>query len=89
MGVDMEHLKHELKELIITEGGKDISPDEIGDDEALFGSDTALALDSLDALQISVAIHRKYGKRLNDSKEAMRAFANINTLAAFIVAPDE
>jgi acyl carrier protein len=85
MDLKLSALKHELKELIIKESGKEISPLEMKDDEPLFGSDSKLMLDSLDALQISVAIHHKYGKKLNDSKDAMRVLVNINTLADFII----
>jgi acyl carrier protein len=86
--MNLNDIKHELKVLIIQESGRDISPDEIGDKELLFGSDSKLALDSLDALQISMAIHHKYGKKLNDSKEAMRILVNIDTLADFITKAD-
>ncbi|MDR2790946.1 MAG: phosphopantetheine-binding protein [Campylobacteraceae bacterium] len=82
--IDLAALKLELKELIIKESGKEYDPRDIQDNEPLFGGESILNLDSLDALQISVAIHHKYNKKLNDSKEAMRALANINTLANFI-----
>ncbi|MDR1461141.1 MAG: acyl carrier protein [Campylobacteraceae bacterium] len=86
--MSLNDIKHELKVLIIQESGRDISPDEIDDKESLFGSDSKLALDSLDALQISMALHHKYGKKLNDSKEAMRILLNIDTLAKFITKVD-
>ncbi|MDR2081242.1 MAG: acyl carrier protein [Campylobacteraceae bacterium] len=82
--IDLTALKSELKEFIINESGKEYNPRDIRDDEPLFGEESMLNLDSLDILQISVAIRHKYNKRLNDSKEAMRVLANINTLANFI-----
>jgi acyl carrier protein len=82
--ISLSALKSELKELIIKESGKEYDPYSIKDNEPLFGEESALNLDSLDALQISVAIHHRYNKKLNDSKEAMRVLANINTLANFI-----
>ncbi|MDR2636012.1 MAG: phosphopantetheine-binding protein [Campylobacteraceae bacterium] len=82
--VDLVALKSELKELIIKESGKECNADSIKDDEPLFGEKSTLGLDSLDALQISVAIHHKYNKKLTDSKEAMRVLVNINTLANFV-----
>jgi acyl carrier protein len=82
--INLTALKSELKELIIKESGKEYNPYDIKDDELLFGENSVLNLDSLDALQISVVIHHKYNKKLNDSKEAMRVLANINTLANFI-----
>ena len=43
--------------------------------------DNALDLDSLDALQISMAIQKRYGVRMPDSKETRRALASFATLA--------
>ena len=75
----------ELKQLIIDECEKELTVDEISDDELLFGSDAALALDSLDALQISVAIQHRYGMRLVDSKETRRVMRSVATLAEYLV----
>ena len=84
IGSKDDNLKLELKELIIEECDKDIEADEISDDEVLFGSDTALELDSMDALQISMALHKKYGIDTNDSKKLRKIMASINTLADYI-----
>ena len=62
----MSDLKYELKKLIIEECEKDCQIEDIKDDEPLFGPDTILELDSMDALQISMAIHKKYGLKTND-----------------------
>ncbi len=80
----MENLKKELKQLIIDECEKDISIDEIGDDEILFGEDTKLELDSMDALQISMALQKEYGIDAKDSKKLRKIMASINTLADYI-----
>jgi len=84
IGSKDEKLKLELKELIIEECDKDIEPEDISDDEVLFGSDTELELDSMDALQISMALHKKYGIDANDSKKLRKIMASINTLADHI-----
>ncbi|AXH13849.1 acyl carrier protein [Malaciobacter mytili] len=84
IGSQDEALKLELKQLIIEECDKDIEPQEISDDEILFGSDTKLELDSMDALQISMALHKKYGIDANDSKKLRKIMASINTLADHI-----
>ena len=84
LGSKNEKLKQELKELIIEECDRDIEPEEINDDEVLFGSDTKLELDSMDALQISMALHKKYGIDANDSKKLRKIMASINTLADYI-----
>ena len=54
------------------------------DDEPWFGPDARLDLDSLDALQISIAIQKKYRVRMTDSKETRRALASLCTLADYL-----
>ncbi len=79
---DME-LKHALKELIIEECDKpELSPDDITDDQRLLGG--KLDLDSLDVLQICMAIKAQYGVRIEGSTDARKAMASINTLAKTI-----
>jgi len=53
-------------------------------DEPLFGVDSRLDLDSLDGLQLSVAIQKRYGIRLADSKDLRRALTSLTTLASYI-----
>ncbi len=79
-----EKLKADLKELIITECDLDITADEIGDDDTLFGSDSPIGLDSVDALQVSIAVQNKYGVVITDSKVLRRVMKTINTFADYI-----
>jgi acyl carrier protein len=83
---DLQTLKAELKQLIIDECEKECAPDDITDDEMLVGSDAPLALDSLDTLQLSLAIKQRYGKRIEGNNETRQALRSINHLAAFITA---
>lgn len=53
-------------------------------DEPLFGPDSRLDLDSLDGLQLSVAIQKRYGIRMADSKDLRRALASLTVLARYI-----
>lgn len=77
--------KRELKQMILDETGKtEIDPDSISDTEALFGVDAPLALDSLDGLQIAVALKQRYGVEVTDSKVLRRVMVNIDTLADFL-----
>ncbi|GHU34011.1 hypothetical protein AGMMS50256_27060 [Betaproteobacteria bacterium] len=84
----MTDLKLALKTLIVTVCDKDsdYDPASIADDEILFGSDTRLALDSLDALQLSMALQKRFGVRLTDSKETRRILANVANLSAWLTA---
>ena len=69
----------ELKALIVESCDKDCAPESITDDEILFGPEAPLQLDSLDALQVSMA--KKYGLRLPDSKETRRILSSVANLA--------
>ena len=79
-----EKLKMELKRLIVEECDITTDPGEIGDEEPLFGGDSKLGLDSIDALQISIAIQNKYNIIITDSKETRRVMRSITTFADFI-----
>jgi acyl carrier protein len=83
-GSSDEKLKRELKELIVQECDLDITADDINDDDALFGSDSPIGLDSVDALQISIAVQNKYGVVITDSKILRRVMKSINTFAEYI-----
>jgi acyl carrier protein len=83
-GSQDDAFKLELKKLIVSACNRDIAADSIGDDEALVGHGGRLALDSLDILQINVAIARHFGARIEDSKHALRVMKTVNTLADFI-----
>lgn len=73
-----------LKALILDACDKDEPAGGLSPDEPLFGPEARLALDSLDALQVSVAIHKKFGIRLADSKDTRRAMASLATLAGYL-----
>lgn len=73
--------KAQLKALILREADKEQDPASLPDDVALFGPDSLLALDSVDALQISMALQLAYGFAVTDPKVARRLFESINTLA--------
>ena len=62
---------------------EDISPEEIDADEPLFGE--GLGLDSIDALELGVAIRRQYGIQIETVNEEVKThFANVRSLARFI-----
>lgn len=74
-------LRQQLKALIIEACDKDCTPADITDDEILFGPEAPLQLDSLDALQISMAIKKTYGLRLPDSKDTRRILSCVANMA--------
>lgn len=83
-GSQDDAFKAELKKLIVAACNRDIDPASIGDTDSLIGSDSALGLDSLDVLQVNVAIAQRYGTRIDDTKHARRVMKSINTLADFL-----
>lgn len=62
-----------------------ISAEEIGDDQPLFGPGS-LGLDSVDALQLVVALDKNYGLKLSDTEVARKTMQTVNTIAAAIQA---
>ncbi|MGB9429038.1 MAG: acyl carrier protein [Gammaproteobacteria bacterium] len=83
--MDRELLKLELKRMIIAECQKNLTPEQIPDDAILIGSASGLDFDSLDALQIALAVKQKYGKRIDGNQGTRAALTSINTLADFIL----
>jgi len=83
-GSEDPDFKFELKKLIVSACNRETDPATIGDDDSLIGSDSALGLDSLDVLQVNVALGQRYQVRIDDTKHARRVMKTINTLADFI-----
>ena len=77
-------LEDEIKELIIESLElEDISPDDINEEEPLFID--GLGLDSIDALELGMALKKKYNLTLSsDKKENQKHFYSVKTLADFI-----
>ena len=77
-------LKEDLKKLIVEECDKEIDPKSIKDADIIFDPEHPLGLDSLDTLQISMALQNNYAIRLVDPKEARRVMISINTLSDYV-----
>jgi acyl carrier protein len=81
---DPAELKRALKAMIVKECDKDVDPSTITDEEQLIGGGP-LGLDSLDALQICMAVQEHYGVRIEDGPKARKALRNIDALAETIL----
>jgi acyl carrier protein len=81
----MDELEAEIKELIVEcLFLEDVAPAEIKSAEPLFEGG-GLALDSIDALEIGIAIQKKYGVKIDpDDKDVKEHFRSVQSLAAFI-----
>jgi acyl carrier protein len=75
----------ELSALVLEATEKTLEGAPLAADEPIFGPDARLALDSLDALQVSMALQKRYGVRLADSKETRRILSCVGNLADFLM----
>ena len=62
---------------------EDVRPADIPEDEPLIGS-TRLGLDSLDALELVLAIEREFGVKIGSSEESRQALTSVRTLVAYL-----
>ncbi|RRS05340.1 acyl carrier protein [Aquabacterium soli] len=79
-------MDQDIKELIISSLAlEDITPDDIDAEAPLFVK--GLGLDSIDALELGLALQKRYGVSVSsDSEETRRHFGSVKALAAFVTA---
>jgi len=82
----LQALELEIKDLIISSMSlEDTRPEDIDSAAPLFNE--GLGLDSIDALELGLALQKKYGVTLSaDSEDTRRHFASVQTLCAFVAA---
>jgi acyl carrier protein len=82
----MSDIEGELKRVIVETLSLDgVTPEQIDSQAALFGG--GLGLDSIDALELSIAIGRRYGVKIKADDERNREiFGSVRALATFIAA---
>jgi acyl carrier protein len=79
----MDKLIADLKEQIIEQLNlQDVKPEDIGDDQPLFGD--GLGLDSIDALELIVLLQQKYKVKLSNAEDGPKIFRSVHTIAEFI-----
>jgi acyl carrier protein len=76
-------LKLQIKRLMVENLMLQITAEEIADDIPMFGPG-GLGLDSVDALQLVVALDKNYGLKITDAEAAKGILQNVNTIAAAI-----
>ncbi|MEE2678586.1 MAG: phosphopantetheine-binding protein [Myxococcota bacterium] len=81
---DPEKLEHEIKELIVEALAlEDIGPSEIDPEAMLFVE--GLGLDSIDALELAMALEERYGVKIGeDPDQNQEIFASVRRLASFV-----
>jgi acyl carrier protein len=75
----------QIKSFLVEDLMLQITPQEIGDDQPLFGPGS-LGLDSVDALQLVVALDKRYGIKIPDAAVARKTMRTVTSIAAAIEA---
>lgn len=76
-------IRQDIKRLMIENLMLQIGPEEIGDDQPLFGPGS-VGLDSVDALQLVVALDKEYGLKITDPESARQILQSITTIATTV-----
>jgi len=82
---DTAQLKKRIKEIMVENLMLQVTADEITDSKALFGPE-GLGLDSVDALQLVVALDKNFGLKIPDPAAAKEILQSVDTIAAAIEA---
>ena len=82
---DTTQLKQRIKEILVENLMLQVTANDITDDKPLFGPE-GLGLDSVDALQLVVALDKSFGLKIPDPAAAKQILENVNTIAAAIEA---
>lgn len=78
-------LKSKIKSMMVEELMLQITAEEIGDETPIFGPD-GLGLDSVDALQLVVALEKQFGLKISEGKAAQGTLRCVNSIAEAIAA---
>ena len=80
---DVSDLKQKIKGMMVENLMLQVTAAEIGDDQALFGPGS-LGLDSVDALQLVVALDKNFGLKVPDPAAAKVILQSVNTIVAAV-----
>ena len=84
---ETKDLKLQLKHMIVeTLNLNDVDPAAILDDKPLFSGENTITLDSIDGIELIMAIQRNFGVRLDDQNVARNILNTVDSMAEFIVA---
>ena len=78
-------LKQRIKQIMVENLMLQVTPDEIANDKPLFGPE-GLGLDSVDALQLVVALDKNFGLKIPDPAAAKQVLQSVDTIAAAVSA---
>lgn len=78
-------LKTQIKQMMVENLMLQVTADEIADEQALFGPGS-LGLDSVDALQLVVALDKNFGLKIPDPAAAREILQSVNTMVSAVQA---
>lgn len=81
---EQEQLEQQLKSLIISACDIPDAPEDFSSEAFLIGPESPLGLDSLDAVEIVVAVQKTFGVRIGGEDSSREVLQSIRTLADFI-----
>lgn len=82
---ERDNLRRQMKDLLVETLMLQVAPGDIGDEQPLFGPGS-LGLDSVDALQIVVALEKSFGLKVSDAAAAKEILRSVSTLADAVIA---
>jgi acyl carrier protein len=81
----LEDIKLEIKKLIIeTLKFKNTNPDDILDDVSFFSGENTIKIDSIDSLELVLAIQKRFSVRINNQNLARVIINTVNSIAEFV-----
>ena len=85
--LNLQEIKLEVKKLIVeTLNMQGIVPSEIKDDIPLLSGENTIKIDSIDVLELVIAIQKKFNVRLDDQNLARHIINTVDTISDFVYA---
>jgi len=78
-----EELHGKIKKMLVTKLRLRMAPEEIGDDQPLFGD--GLGLDSIDVLEVVAGIEKEFGVSIQSQEEGERVLKSVSAIASFLI----
>lgn len=78
-----DDLHTRIKEVMVEELMLQVQPQDIGDETPIFGSE-GLGLDSVDVLQLVIALEKNFGLKISEGDAAKEILKNVTTIGAAI-----
>lgn len=81
----IEEIRYEVKKLIIeTLKFEGVRPEDIKDDLNFFSDENTIKIDSIDVIELVVAIQKKFDVKIDDQNLAKDVITTVNSIAGFV-----